>query len=112
MRPFTQYDEGIQATQADNPVDSFQGAGQPSSDPRDLSSSCGGVAHPTAVNYPLPPDVNAPNADKHEGDEISDFGINESVEVGCGCSVQQYGLVSGEGSHAGSDDSVAGYGTE
>jgi len=49
------------------------------------------------VDYPLPPDPHAapgyPEPASDEGANMADIGLNEEVEVGCGCTIANYGLV-------------------
>lgn len=54
----------------------------------------GGIT-PGKITYPLPPDPHAPpgpDAKDRNDEEISDFGMNEKVEVGHDPSQLQYGL--------------------
>lgn len=64
-----------------------------SESPGSMASITAGGTLPKKVDYPLPPDVNAPSAiNGGSGDEISDFGVNETVEVGHKGGVSSYGL--------------------
>ena len=72
------------------------------------------MGSPVKVNYPLPPDPNAPPGypEAGAGDEISDFGLNENVEVGHKGCAQSYGLAAGETNTGGSNDGNLQYGVE
>lgn len=70
------------------------------------SFSVGGVATVGKVDYPLPKDVNAGLYDAattpsnpEAADEISDFGINERIEVGYNGSIANYGFDTPGGGH-------------
>ena len=62
---------------------------------KNASFSVGGVTHVSKVDYPLPPDPHAPpgpDAGSRGDDEISDFGLNEAVEVAQQGNQLQYGI--------------------
>lgn len=65
--------------------------------------SVGGVTSVSTVDYPLPQDVNSPDGkDYGQGggsDEISDYGLNESAEVGYNDSIANYGFGGSAGGH-------------
>lgn len=61
----------------------------------------------TPVDYPLPPDPNAPHG--VDGETLQNYGV-KSGDVGFNGGINNYGLVSGEAGQAAMDDSIAGQG--
>jgi len=127
-RPFTQYDQFIEPTQqgpaGDDNRPSFDNITignnkannsgtdmpmSPTEDPRDTGDqreiqdngtqnahfSCGGLPYTPTYSGENP----APDRDSNQA-EVADYGLNEGVEVGCDCSIANYGLV-GESPAAG-----------
>lgn len=113
-RPFTQYDDNISPTQEDNGSNGAGDAPIQDNGTKNASFSVGGMPSVTKVDYPLPPDPNSPSGKDYvqgqNGEEISDFGLNETVEVGFNGGVHAYGLVGGEVKQESMDDSIAGQG--
>lgn len=114
-RPFTQYDDNISPTQEDNGSNGASDRPVPDNGTKDANFSCGGMPTCTKVDYPLPTDPHSPegkdyHAQGQNGEEISDFGLNEKVEVGFNGGVHAYGLVDSEVKQDKADDSVAGQG--
>ena len=58
--------------------------------------SVGGMPSESKVSYPLPPDPHAapgyPEPASDEAANMADIGLNESVEVGCDCTIADYGF--------------------
>lgn len=111
-RPFTQYDDTISPTQEDNGSNGADDRPVPDNGTKGANFSAGGMRSVSKVDYPLPPDPNSPSGKDYSdgGAEISDFGLNEAVEVGHDGNICNYGLVGGYAKQDGADDSIAGQG--
>ena len=99
--------QGIGTEPDFHPWDGDNGAGDAS--PQDngthnASFSVGGVPTVSTVDYPLPQDVNSPKGKDYANGgqdmaEISDQGLNETVEVGYNGSIANYGFSDSGGGH-------------